>query len=148
MICIGCQVDKPETNDYFHASKHYANGLHPRCKECRAEQQRDYRTRNRNTVRRKAKHYKRRPDVVKRDSAFRYNISLQELNELDTGCCHICEAPLEWGAAKRMDKPCIDHCHETNKVRGILCHRCNCAIGLFNDDTNKMQKAIDYLNEI
>ena len=46
-----------------------------------------------------------------------------------------------------MTKPHIDHCHISGKVRGILCSRCNTALGKFKDDVNKLQRAIDYLNK-
>lgn len=39
----------------------------------------------------------------------------------------------------------VDHCHSTGKVRGILCHMCNTALGKFKDDTAVLQSAIDYL---
>lgn len=40
----------------------------------------------------------------------------------------------------------VDHCHLTGTVRGLLCHNCNRALGLFKDNINSLQKAIDYLN--
>jgi len=39
----------------------------------------------------------------------------------------------------------VDHDHNTGKIRGMLCHNCNRALGLLHDDTNVLQKAIDYL---
>lgn len=39
----------------------------------------------------------------------------------------------------------VDHCHETGMVRGLLCARCNLAIGNFGDDTTVMRAAIDYI---
>jgi len=39
----------------------------------------------------------------------------------------------------------IDHCHATNKVRGILCSRCNQGLGLFSENKEKLQNAIKYL---
>jgi formate dehydrogenase maturation protein FdhE len=39
----------------------------------------------------------------------------------------------------------IDHCHKTDKVRGLLCHGCNTAIGSLQEDPEIFQKAISYL---
>jgi hypothetical protein len=41
----------------------------------------------------------------------------------------------------------IDHCHSTNKIRGLLCHLCNTAIGKFKDNIELLQAAIRYLKE-
>jgi hypothetical protein len=40
---------------------------------------------------------------------------------------------------------CIDHCHETNNIRGLLCNDCNVAIGRFNDNIDSLLGAIKYL---
>lgn len=45
------------------------------------------------------------------------------------------------------EKLVIDHDHKTGVVRGLLCHNCNRALGLFQDDVEIMQKAIQYLNK-
>jgi len=39
----------------------------------------------------------------------------------------------------------VDHNHKTNKVRGLLCQRCNMGIGQFRDDPNLMARAVEYL---
>ena len=41
----------------------------------------------------------------------------------------------------------VDHDHSTDKVRGLLCHRCNSGIGLLRDDVDLLFMAIDYLEE-
>ena len=52
------------------------------------------------------------------------------------GRCAICRKvePLE-----------VDHSHQTDKVRGLLCGRCNRAVGLFKDDPGAMRAAATYL---
>jgi len=39
----------------------------------------------------------------------------------------------------------IDHCHTTGTIRGMLCHNCNRALGLLQDSTESLNKAIEYL---
>lgn len=38
-----------------------------------------------------------------------------------------------------------DHCHETGRVRGILCASCNRGLGAFRDEIVTMEHAIQYL---
>ena len=39
----------------------------------------------------------------------------------------------------------VDHCHTTGTVRGLLCHNCNRALGLLQDNTDSLREAINYL---
>ena len=64
-----------------------------------------------------------------------YNLLLEKAN----GKCDIC--------GKDIPKYHIDHDHKTKYVRGILCMKCNLALGLLNDDVEVLQKAIKYLNK-
>ena len=43
-------------------------------------------------------------------------------------------------------KRCIDHCHTTMKLRGVLCHKCNTALGLVDDNVSTLKAMISYLN--
>ena len=40
---------------------------------------------------------------------------------------------------------CVDHCHESGKVRKLLCESCNQALGLFYDNPEVLEKAAKYL---
>lgn len=42
---------------------------------------------------------------------------------------------------------CIDHCHKDKVIRGILCRKCNSALGLLQEDKNILAKAITYMEE-
>jgi len=46
---------------------------------------------------------------------------------------------------KKKNKLCVDHCHVTGKLRGILCSNCNIGIGNLKDSTELLRKAILYL---
>ena len=56
--------------------------------------------------------------------------------------CSICAVDFS-----KVDKIHIDHCHTTNKVRGLLCVNCNSGIGIFRDDIEVLEKAIKYLEK-
>ena len=69
----------------------------------------------------------------------RYGISYAEYKTMlakQKNKCLICNTE---------DMLVVDHNHKTNEVRGLLCHGCNCAIGLFRDDPSILQSAITYL---
>lgn len=42
----------------------------------------------------------------------------------------------------------VDHCHQTNKIRGLLCHKCNTALGQFKDSVAVLLKAANYLEGV
>ena len=56
------------------------------------------------------------------------------------GACAICG-----NGMARDARLCVDHCHKTGKARGLLCDKCNRAIGLLGDDPILLRKAITYL---
>jgi hypothetical protein len=69
----------------------------------------------------------------------KYGLSPQEYYALvarQGGACAIC----------RKIKPlCVDHCHLTGKVRGLLCHTCNSALGFWGDSPSLVRRALKYL---
>ena len=71
---------------------------------------------------------------------FRYGITLDVKNKIiksQNNKCAICN--------NKLDKPKVDHCHKTGKVRGILCHGCNIGIGGLKDSIKNLKNAIKYL---
>jgi hypothetical protein len=80
--------------------------------------------------------------ALSRRSRYRlklYGLTMEQYAALEAshaGRCAICG---------RDEKLVIDHCHATGKVRGLLCQRCNKAIGLFLEDCSSMEAAVRYL---
>jgi hypothetical protein len=81
-----------------------------------------------------------------KDLCKKYNITLEQYNEIVNkydGKCHICKSE---ESRKGFNDLCIDHCHDTLKVRGLLCNSCNVGLGCFKDNPELLKKAIDYLS--
>lgn len=62
------------------------------------------------------------------------------------GICDICKQPpsAENTRAHWNGKLCIDHCHDTGKVRGLLCNDCNLAVG-YGKNPDVLIRAAEYL---
>ena len=77
-----------------------------------------------------------------------YGISLNEFMDMHTeqdARCAICDDigfKIEQNAKALL---AVDHCHTTGRVRGLLCHNCNRALGLFQDSVANLEAAIAYL---
>jgi hypothetical protein len=73
-----------------------------------------------------------------------YGLSRQEyIQKLDNQnkSCAICGLHIDYKNAH------VDHCHRTNKVRGLLCSKCNQGIGLFCEDGDRLKSAIKYIED-
>ena len=72
----------------------------------------------------------------------RFNLDKEDLDKMfldQNGCCSICMQPFVGS------RPCVDHCHTTNEVRGLLCSSCNKGLGHFFDNIENLTNAIEYL---
>lgn len=67
------------------------------------------------------------------------------MHEAQGGRCKICDSEGFVMANHHKMKLVVDQCHATGKVRGLLCHNCNRALGLLHDNIEHLSKAIDYL---
>lgn len=60
------------------------------------------------------------------------------------GRCALCTG-LPCGPGSQMGRLHIDHCHETGRVRGLLCGRCNTALGLLKHDADLIARAAQWV---
>jgi hypothetical protein len=136
--CTKCKKSFPATTEFFFKS--IKGKLQAECKECKTEYTKKWREKNRVRSRRYMNSYMRRHRTTLTDMDFK------ELFDFQDGKCAIC------GIDNIDDKPkswkrnlCVDHDHETGKIRGLLCHRCNLGLGYFVDNPDILRKAANYL---
>jgi hypothetical protein len=133
--CSKCRIEKPDTE--FYKNTKQKDGLQNWCKTCCAENDKKRGSR---------RQYKRRQNLRL------YGIDEVEyerkLTEQNWGCA-ICGSASphqenQYGPCKNF---CVDHNHETDEVRGLLCGHCNRGIGDFMENIELLEKAIEYLNK-
>ena len=145
-VCAKCKQYLLKDDFFKDSSKKFA--MSSRCKECTRKhttQTPVYKERHRLAS---AKYRTERPSytrwhVTNSTLKAKYGIGLKEYEEMfqkQNGLCAICLKPQD--GAKRL---AVDHCHETLKVRGLLCFDCNTSIGKFNHDIELLDRAINYL---
>lgn len=86
---------------------------------------------------RKRKHQQTSYLCNKRRRYKKYGVTEEIVAPLMLLGCKVC---------KSKERLHVDHCHKTGKFRGILCAKCNKALGLLNDSTEQLQNMINYLN--
>ncbi|MBX4212608.1 endonuclease VII domain-containing protein [Candidatus Pacearchaeota archaeon] len=75
-----------------------------------------------------------------------YGITPEIYNEMlsnQENSCAICKTNTPTGRWKVF---AVDHCHLTNKIRGLLCNECNRGMGLLKDNAGLLRAAADYLD--
>lgn len=131
-VCKKCGVEKVLSNFGKDANR---PSHRTTCKDCR------YKSRDHESEKRRHREYmkKRResdPDGLRINwersvyGAAKEDICIKE--------CQICGS---------QDRLCIDHDHGTGAIRGVLCTKCNSAIGMMDDSVEKLQAAITYLRD-
>lgn len=156
--CTHCKIEKPFTD--FYAVANGVKGVRPRCKECMVLIERkkyatdeEFRQRKLNiqaVKMREDEEFRLRHRIACRKGHLRRAYGLTQetfdvmLHEQGGGCA-ICGTKQEYG--NQGTRMVVDHCHATNKIRGILCDLCNTAIGKFHDDVVLLGNAISYLTK-
>jgi hypothetical protein len=149
-ICSRCKVAKPITA--FPPRCTGRDGLDAACRECvaTANRARYLKHRDRELARRREhlrKHRQRHGEVLAYGRNYRmvarFGITVAEwerLFEAQGSVCAICGRDDPDGPNWHTD-----HCHDSGKVRGILCRRCNLGLGWFDDSPEKMRLAARYI---
>lgn len=126
-ICSTCKETKPYLD--FNTHPRMADKYNYRCKDCEKRRRQELRLLH--------------PEKTK-DKQLKTNLglSVEDYKTLSNGFgnkCMICSVESD-----KMNL-CVDHCHKTNLVRGLLCRQCNAGLGHFKDNNVLAAKAIAYL---
>lgn len=120
-FCSGCFTIKNLSEFYIHKTS--LGGVRSNCIKCEEGNRKKYHI------------------------AFKYNLTMMEFEKMvldQNNKCKICNNEFTDCSKRTMH---IDHCHNSEKVRGLLCSQCNTALGLFNDEVSNLENAIKYLKE-
>lgn len=137
--CSSCKQYKPV--EEFYKNKRTADGLNNYCKSCKKRCDHNW----------YASHP--RTDEQKKENGLRahYKIGSSEYDKMlgaQGGMCAICKQP-ETVIDKRTKKVRrleVDHCHRTGKIRGLLCRKCNTALGILERHGKEgLQSLLRYL---
>jgi Recombination endonuclease VII len=153
--CSDCTQEKPLGEFYAYKT----GALYRRCKACHYARTQEWRSANRdkiNALDRKRYHAGGHLRKISEKRLRKYGLTVAEydaLMEQQGGACAICTKPFgdshsgilgHGGGAGRWDIASIDHDHETGRVRGILCRRCNLALEMLLSD-EELARARQYL---
>ncbi len=125
--CGACKETKDMSSFNKH-SKRY-DGRQSECRECHSKRN----AANQAALTpRERKHYRIKSD---------YGIPIETYDQMiisQNGCCASCKHPF-------LRTPDIDHNHVSGKVRGLLCHNCNTALGMLQEDAAKCFSLAEYI---
>ena len=163
--CITCKKQKPAEN--FHHNKREKDGRQRYCKECVSQYRRKnkkrideyhqkYKQKNKERIKEvnhqyKQKHREEANEYARQHRYDRYGMTQKEYNKIfeqQNGVCAICNQAETFGQYGKLIPLAVDHNHETDKIRGLLCRNCNLGIGYFNDSPELLKEVINYLEEI
>jgi len=122
------------------------------CKTCRNERQKADYIGNRDRYLKRSNAWLSVNDNGRRKKLRKFSMSIEEYDSKalsQGGVCAICKRP-ETRTDPRTGQVwalSVDHDHRTGKNRGLLCSRCNCGLGNFNENKDFLSRAIAYLTE-
>jgi hypothetical protein len=107
----------------------------------RRKYQKEWRARNRDRLIVSQTRYRRAHPERIRAAKLKaaYGLTVEAWDQLyarQRGCCALC------GKERKLH---VDHCHDTNTIRGLLCSGCNTALGTLGDTLESMGRVMAYL---
>lgn len=131
----------PIDNFYTRSYKDRNGNIHKypdsKCKDCKNAYSRNYNNVNKDALKNLHKEWRDKSKIRLSQIKYNYNLTEEEYEALPKAC-EVC------GNTENL---CIDHDHITGKVRGVLCSRCNSALGLLGDSKEVILKLASYIEK-
>lgn len=157
--CSDCDLDKPVTDfarqrtPEERGEERTADGLNTYCRRCsKQRQQRDWYGNNKEKVRAQVDQWRKDNPEARKKIAREYarktrwaklGLTHEQYDAMVEECgdaCLGCQRPFS------VEVPaCVDHCHDSGAIRGLLCHACNLSIGYAQDDSARLDALAAYL---
>ena len=120
-------------------SRRPQNNFYLTCKECK-------KISTKKSIKKMGDSYPQKWYALKRDHGLTKKEYEDMLIKQDNKCA-ICKKSevIKSRNNNKIKNLCVDHCHKTDKIRGILCHSCNTSLGGFKDSIEYLKSAILYL---
>lgn len=134
--CRCCKLDKPINEiAWTNKSKNHISNI---CRKCKNRLQQEKRNQN--------------PIKERLRKVREFKITEEQYKEMfisQNNNCAICNNPeiALTNKGDRIKNLAIDHCHTTNKVRGLLCGNCNHTLGKVKDNIEILKSMINYLEK-
>lgn len=152
-IRVCCRCNQEKSVDDFYRRSDRPGGRHYNCKECESA---SCKTPNRRSLanqrvaefrqRLRERDYSEFRRRERKGNLYRnHGITIEEYEAKlisQGGVCAICNLPPTNGRGLKLH---VDHDHSTGKIRGLLCNYCNLGLGKFKDNSDLLQRAIEYL---
>jgi transcription elongation factor Elf1 len=128
-ICTICRESKPLSDFHKKGEKNYQS----QCKSCDLVNKRIHYHNNKEL-------YSARNRKAKRGITEQQYLAMRLAQDYECAICGTDEDDLTKGLG-------VDHNHDTNIIRGLLCASCNAGVGMFKDNIDLLKSAIKYLEE-
>lgn len=140
--CNRCKIER--SIEEFHIHKKCIGGRTTICKYCVSKSCKEWQDKNKDKMKEYRKKNSKTHSEKYRENFIKnkYGISSLEYESLlvqQNYQCKICKSQIK---NKRLH---IDHCHNTGKIRGLLCSNCNTSLGLIKDNIQTLKDMILYL---
>lgn len=129
--CSLCGKTKPIVK--FALDKSKSRGHRNQCKRCAG------------STRKKKYEVRDREDRYRTGTLQKFGLTLEQRDEMFASqnfCCAICK---ETNPRSKHGRWYIDHCHQTDKIRGLLCNPCNAALGMIRESLSTLESMRDYI---